>query len=165
LRSVSRWFATEPVSCNPSDWIPSACCHGYGHVGERCSSVHLNPAAHALSRSRCRAARVGAVFRHASLLHDAVCRTCPGYPCDPVGFPEGSIPEETRAEAERKAPTRSGSLVLQIFRQPRMCAAGRTTSISLLCSRSRRRMLMPPAMLALGFRPGTSISTGPARSS
>jgi hypothetical protein len=29
--------------------------------------------------------------------------------------PEGSFPEETRAEAERKAPTRSGSLVLFFF--------------------------------------------------
>ena len=29
LRNVSRWFATDQVSCNRSDWIPSDCCHGY----------------------------------------------------------------------------------------------------------------------------------------
>jgi hypothetical protein len=157
LRSVSRWFAygsgqLQPIRLDSFGLLSWVC-----HVGaRRTSSGHPNPAAHAVSRPRYRAARVGAVFRHASLPLDAVCRTCPGYPCDPVGFPDGSFPEETRAEAERKAPTRSGSLV-RIFRQRRMCAAGRTTSISLLCSRSRRRILMPPAMLVLGFRRGRLI--------
>jgi hypothetical protein len=92
LRSVSRWFATEPVSCNPSDWIPSACCHGYGHVGARCSSVHLNRAADALSPSRCRAVRVGAVFRHGLVTARCCLSNLSGIPVRPRGFSRRLFP-------------------------------------------------------------------------
>ena len=86
---------TDQVSCNRSDSDSFGLLSWVCHVGaRRTSSGHLNPAAQAMSRPRYRAARVGAVFRHASLPHDAVCRTCPGYPCDPVGFPEGSFQKQ-----------------------------------------------------------------------
>ena len=58
----------------------------------------------AYSRSRHRAARVGAAFLFFRLSRSAVRHSLLGYPPDPVGFPEGSCPQETRAEAERKRP-------------------------------------------------------------
>ena len=87
-RSIAKRFALvrygsgqlQPIRLDSFGLLARVC-----HVGARRSRGHLNPAAHALSRSRHRSARVGAVFRHASLPHDAVCRACPGYPCDPVG--------------------------------------------------------------------------------
>jgi hypothetical protein len=82
------------------------------HVGARRSRGHLNPAAHALSRSRYRSARVGAVFRHASLPHDAVCRACPG--TDPVGS-RRLFPRRDEGGGGAKSAHGSGSLVLFIF--------------------------------------------------